>query len=169
MRSMVRMAVVTVLLLGLYAWAPLGERPEGSVLVQLVLALLLVTVVVAWQIVAVLRSPSPLLRGVEGVAMSVPLLLLVFASTFFAVEQNDPGSFSEPLTRVDALYFAVTVFATVGFGDIAPVSQLARTLLIVQMVANLILIGLIAKVFVGAVQRRQRVLETADQSTDPDA
>lgn len=162
------MSVVTVALFGLYAWIPLGQRPEGSVLAQLVGGLLLVAVVVGWQLVAVMRSHSPGLRAVEGVAMSVPLLLLVFASMYFAIEQTDPGSFSEPLTRVDALYFSVTVFATVGFGDIAPASQLARVLLMVQMVADLIVIGLIAKVLVGAVQRRQRVLALPDhQSSEP--
>ena len=29
------------------------------------------------------------------------------------------------MTRTDALYFVVTVFATVGFGDITPVSETA--------------------------------------------
>jgi hypothetical protein len=30
------------------------------------------------------------------------------------------------LTRTDSLYFTVTVFATAGFGDISPASQVAR-------------------------------------------
>jgi len=166
-RSLARMFGVTVVLFGLYAWIPLGQRPEGSVLVQLVLGLALVAAVVGWQLVAVMRSQSPLLRGIEGVAMSVPVLLLVFASMYVAIETTDPGNFSEPLTRVDGLYFAVTVFASVGFGDIAPTSQLARLLLTVQMTANLILVGLIAKVLVGAVQHRKQVLESPDQSLEP--
>ncbi len=31
----------------------------------------------------------------------------------------DPAAFNETLTRIDSLYFTLTVFATVGFGDIA--------------------------------------------------
>ncbi len=53
----------------------------------------------------------------------------------------------------------MTVFATVGFGDIVPVSQTARVLTTCQMVADPVLVGLIANVMVGAVriglERRQ--------------
>ena len=156
--SVVRMSVVIVVLFGLYAWAPLGQRPEGSVLGSLLLSLVLLAGVVAWQIVAVMRSPFPWLQAVEGIATSVPLLLLPFASIYFVMDHTDPGSFSEPLTRIDALYFSMTVFATVGFGDISPASQATRLLVTIQMAADLILIGLIAKVLVGAAQQRRRAL-----------
>ena len=45
------------------------------------------------------------------------MLLLVFASVYVQIETSQPNSFSETLSRTDALYFTVTVFATVGFGD----------------------------------------------------
>ena len=69
---------------------------------------------------------------------------------------TDPGAFTEPLSRVDTLYFVVTVFATVGFGDISPVSEVARVLVTVQMVGDLILIGLVLRVFLTAVDRGRR-------------
>ena len=50
---------------------------------------------------------------------------------------TDRSSFSEPLNRTDALYFTTSTFATVGFGDITPVSQLARAVVSVQMIADL--------------------------------
>lgn len=146
-------------LFGLYAWAPLGQRPMGSVLAGLVLSVLLLAIVMTWQIVAVTRSPSPLLRAVEGIALSVPLLLFMFAGIYFVTGSTDAGSFSEPLTRIDAMYFATTVFATVGFGDISATSQSARVLVSVQMFADLILIGVIAKVLLGAAQRRRGALD----------
>jgi voltage-gated potassium channel len=46
----------------------------------------------------------------------------------------------------------LTVFATVGFGDITPVTQLARVLVTIQMVVGLLTVGVIAKVVFGAVQ-----------------
>jgi voltage-gated potassium channel len=46
----------------------------------------------------------------------------------------------------------VTVFATVGFGDIAPVSELARVLVTIQMLVGLLAVGVIAKFVLGAVQ-----------------
>ena len=45
-----------------------------------------------------------------------------------------------------------------GFGDISPVSEPARLLVTVQMLADLVLIGTIVKVLVGAAQRRREAL-----------
>jgi hypothetical protein len=160
------MSAGTVALFILYALAPLGQRPMGSVLAGLVLSVLLLSIVVTWQVVAVTRSPSPVLRAVEGVALSVPLLLLLFACIYFVTAETDPASFSEPLTRIDAIYFSTTVFATVGFGDISAASQAARVLVMVQMLADLILIGVIAKVLVGAAQRRRGVLDAGGDRPD---
>lgn len=167
-RSLIRISVVTGVLLCLYAWAPLGQRPEGSVVVGMVLSLLVLAVVVTWQIASVTRSPSPWLRAVEGIALSVQLLLLVFASTYFTTEQVEPGSFSESLTRIDALYFSLTVFATVGFGDVYATTQDSRLLVSIQMIVDLVLIGLIAKVLLGAAQRRRGALDaSANRPVDP--
>jgi hypothetical protein len=55
------------------------------------------------------------------------------------------------MDKIDAMYFTVTVFSTVGFGDITAKSDLARTLVTVQMLVNLVVIGLVAKVIFGAV------------------
>ena len=57
--------------------------------------------------------------------------------------------------RTDALYFTVTVFSTVGFGDITAKSETARIVLIVQMLADLAFLGAGVRVLLGAVQRRR--------------
>ena len=56
-----------------------------------------------------------------------------------------PAQFSEPLTRLDAAYFTVTIFATVGFGDIVAVSEAARAVATVQMVGDLVIVGVVAR------------------------
>ena len=71
--------------------------------------------------------------------MIVPLYLLLFASTYFLMERASAANFTQPLTRTDALYFSVTVFTTVGFGDITAKSETARVVLIIQMLADLAL------------------------------
>ena len=48
----------------------------------------------------------------------------------------------------------MTVFATVGFGDITAKSETARVVLIVQMLADLALLGAGARVLLRAVQPR---------------
>jgi hypothetical protein len=59
----------------------------------------------------------------------------------------------------------VTVFSTVGFGDIAPKSEAARVVLIVQMLGDLALLGAGARILLGAVSRgRQRRSDTGDDA-----
>ena len=64
-----------------------------------------------------------------------------------------PGSFTAPLSRTDALYFTVTVFSTVGFGDITAKAETARLVVTGQMIADLVILGLAIKAIVGAVGR----------------
>jgi voltage-gated potassium channel len=55
----------------------------------------------------------------------------------------------------------VTALSTVGFGDIAPKSEPARIVLIVQMLADLAVLGAGLRMLLGAVQRgRQRRPDT---------
>jgi voltage-gated potassium channel len=95
-------------------------------------------------------------RAVEALGLIFPLYLLIFASTYFVMQRASAASFTEPLTRTDALYFSVTVFSTVGFGDIAPKSEVARVVLIVQMLGDLAILGAGARVLLGAVRRGQQ-------------
>jgi hypothetical protein len=55
-----------------------------------------------------------------------------------------------------ALYFTMTVFATVGFGDIAPVTPAARAVVLGQMVGNLVVLGLLLRLVTSAVRINRR-------------
>jgi voltage-gated potassium channel len=46
----------------------------------------------------------------------------------------------------------VTVFATVGFGDIVAVSEAARAVATVQILGDLVVLGLVARAVFTAVQ-----------------
>ncbi|MCX5409249.1 potassium channel family protein [Streptomyces sp. NBC_00335] len=149
---LLRSAASVVLLTALFYLAPL-ERGFGVLTVALlVLGLALFGGLVAWQVAAITHAEYPRLRAIEALATAVPLFLLLFAASYFLLAKEVPQSFSEPLSRTDALYFTVTVFATVGFGDIAPTTQAGRALTTAQMIADLIVVGVIAKVLFGAVR-----------------
>ena len=106
------------------------------------------------------------MRAVEALAATAPLLLLFFAATYFVMAEADADNFSvETLTRTDSIYFTVTVFSTVGFGDITATSQAARSLVTIQMLLNLLVLGLGIRVYTGAVEAgRQRT--TSGPQTD---
>ncbi|MEU2119969.1 potassium channel family protein [Streptomyces sp. NPDC016459] len=149
LRSTAVVAAATVA----YFLLPLGRDLDQHTVTVLVMGLLGIGALLALQAVSIIGSSHPRLRAVEALTTAVPLFLLLFSATYFLYAREQGGhSFSEPLSRTDSLYFTVTVFATVGFGDIVPVSQTARVLTTVQMVADIILVGLIAKVMVGAVR-----------------
>lgn len=149
---LLRSAASVILLTALFYLAPLDLGFGVLTVALLVLGLALFGGLVAWQIAAITHAEYPRLRALEALATAVPLFLLLFAASYFLLAEEVPESFSEPLSRTDALYFTVTVFATVGFGDIAPATEAGRALTTVQMIADLIVVGVIAKVLFGAVR-----------------
>jgi hypothetical protein len=157
-RSLARALLTSTLIVALYFVLPLRPHDPASFL-MLCGGLLLVGVLVVWQVLQILAADHPRLRALEAVATTLPLYLILFAAGHYLLGQSQPGSYSQPLSRLDALYFVVTVFATVGFGDIVPTSETARIVTTVQMVLNLVFVGVIARVLLGAMQeglRRQR-------------
>jgi voltage-gated potassium channel len=150
--AVLRPALIIVTLLLLYYLLPLWDRHTRSTAVALVLGLVLVAVVLAWQIRVISTSAYPRVRAIEALSLSAPLFIIVFATAYFATAQSNPSSFSERLNRTDSLYFTVTTFSSVGFGDIVPVTQAARVMVMVQMLGDLVLIGIVARVILGAVQ-----------------
>jgi voltage-gated potassium channel len=150
MVSLLRSLAVSVVIVASYFLLPF--RLNGDLPLVLFAGLAVVALLLAWQIRDIARSPYPRIRALGSLATSVPLFLAVFATTYFLMGQAEPANFSEPLSRLDSAYFTVTVFATVGFGDIVGVSEAARTVVTVQMIGDLVIVGLVARTLFGAVQ-----------------
>ncbi|WP_301112877.1 potassium channel family protein [Microbacterium sp.] len=167
LRGLARAALMTVLLVAVYFVVPLEWIDAMPVTVVLVVAPVILLVVTAWQISAILRSDQPGLRGIEALAIIAPLYLLLFAATYFLMALDDPTTFTaDPISRVDALYLTVTIFSTVGFGDISAASQTARIVVTIQMILNLIVLGAGVKLLTGAVKRGR---ETNDSEPEAEA
>jgi voltage-gated potassium channel Kch len=150
-----RTAVMVVLLLVTYYQAPL-DRPLNIATGLLFFAvLLLLAFIVVVQVRGILASARPMQRAIRMFAIGLPTFLVVFASTYCIIDAQQPDAFSEPLNRTDGLYFTVTTFATVGYGDITPDSELARVMVTIQMLVGLLVVGLVAKVVLRAVRLAQ--------------
>jgi len=150
-----RSVLTVIVLVAAYFLLPL-KRPAGTGIIVLVVGVLTMGLVLAWQIRAIVGSPFPRLRAFETLTVGVPMLLITFAAGYYLISQGDPTTFSQPLDRVGALYFTITVFSTVGFGDITPVGDLPRLLVSLQMLLNLVIFGLVAKLIFGAVEMNLR-------------
>lgn len=139
-----------------YYLLPMDEGITGGTVASLVAGLAALLGLFVLQIRSIARSPRPRLRAVEALATTLPLFLLLFAATYYLLEHAEPGSFTEPLTRTDALYFTLTVFSTVGFGDITARTESARIVTMTQMTGNILFVGVAARIVVGAVKAALR-------------
>ncbi|GHA34261.1 metal transporter [Streptomyces purpurascens] len=147
-----RAALIATGLVTVYYVLPLDGRSTGSTSALLVCGLVLVVVVFWWEVQAITHSPFPRLKAIETLATTLALFLVLFAGTYFLLEHSTPGSFSEPLTKTDSLYFTLTTLTTVGYGDIVARSQTGRVLTMLQMAGGLLLVGVAARILAGAVQ-----------------
>jgi len=151
--AMLRSALSVTVLTAAYFLMPTRRADEGSDVGWLVLELCVFGVVVAIQVPAIIMARFPILRAVESLALLVPLYLLIFARIYLSSSLGDPSVFTQPLTLVSALYFTVTVFASVGFGDILAQSDGMRLLVTFQMLLNLVVLGLVIKLLTSAARR----------------
>jgi voltage-gated potassium channel len=165
-QALLRALGSTAILVTIYYLLPLDHTARWGAVTMLVAGLALLIALITFQVRSIVASPYPGLRAVEALATSVPLFLLLFASTYVVMANIAASSFSEPMTRTNALYFTVTVFATVGFGDITAQTQLARLVVTGQMIADLIILGLAIKVILGAVRRGKQRQGAANDQAD---
>ena len=151
--GVLRSLTVSTVLTVAYFVLPLDQVARLPFVVIIVGGVVILAAAPIHQVRSILRSAHPATRAVEALALTVPLFLLLFATTYFLMAQADSGSFNlSGLTRSDTLYFTITVFTTVGFGDIVATSHAARSLVTVQMVLDLILLGAVVRVFIVAVR-----------------
>jgi voltage-gated potassium channel len=152
-RGLLRAFATATVMVALYYVLPLDRRSDDYLILELTLAIALFVLMSAWQVRAIIRSKYPGIRGIQALAVITPLFLLLFASTYFILSLHDATMFTEPLTRSDSLYFTVTIFATVGFGDITAQQEAARLVVTSQMLLDLVILGLGIQVILGAVKR----------------
>lgn len=142
-------------LLVLYAMAPLGREATVTTIGIMVIGGVLLVAMVGVETRALSRSPHPILRVVETIANVLVVFILAFALVYLSMAQINPASFSEPLTKVSAVYFTVTVLATVGFGDITPVTDATRIVVTMQMMLGLTLIAVVVRFMITFAQNLQ--------------
>jgi voltage-gated potassium channel len=165
-RSLVSLAAVLVF----YFVVPIESHASTARLVANVLIALLCVALVSLITVREFRRMQlgMDLKFTGGQLLIVlEILLVVFSLTYFSLAIHGHDQMSGLHTRVDALYFTATTIATVGYGDVHSVGQLARVINTVQLVFDVLFIAAFVRLLSRAAALHEReVVESKDSKGD---
>jgi len=92
-------------------------------------------------------------------ALSAYLLAgIYFGLLYWVIEQVQAGSFNAAgnLTRDGAVYFSFVVLATLGFGDIVPLTDVARGITVVEAVGGQLFLAVLVARLVGSYSNSKK-------------
>ena len=102
----------------------------------------------------VLTSPDPLFDAMRCIVSALVFLVVAFSSAYFVLAANYDNQIAGLETKLDAIYFTITILATVGFGDISATGQTARGIVSGQMVVNFAVLAVSLRVVTWALKER---------------
>ena len=143
-----------VFLIGAFYVLPIGHESGLRAFVRLGVDIAVVGAVFAWQIRRISVAALPELRAVEALGIVIALFLVLFSGVYLAMSHESPFTFTRPLDHTQALYFTISVFSTVGFGDITPKTDTARLVVSAQMLLDLAIIGAAVRLIFNAARSR---------------
>lgn len=154
-----RAALVLGATLLFYALIPV-ESASSTVWIVAVscLGLVLVIGVFFHQFGRIENADRPGATAIESLVLVVGLFLTLFALIYVTISASNADAFTQSLDKVGGIYFSVTILTTVGYGDIAPVTDATRILVTIQMLLDIALIGAAVKLLgmkAKAVQQRR--------------
>ncbi|WP_018501630.1 potassium channel family protein [Parafrankia discariae] len=105
-----------------------------------VLALIVTGCLLARQVVSTRHVSVPRARA-QWLFAGICVTVVLFATAYYALAVGASAQISGIRTKTDALYFAVTVLTTVGFGDVHATGQAARGVVTVQMAFDVLFVA----------------------------
>jgi len=118
-------------------------------------------ILTTWNIIRYLMTEREVTADTLYGAVSAYLLLgLIFGTAYGIVETVSPGSFANlPVDSVDGRglgsasialdYFSLVTLTTLGYGDVTPLSQMARSLAVLEAVAGQFYLAVLVARLVG--------------------
>jgi voltage-gated potassium channel len=170
-RALFRCAATIVLswtfVIGAFYVLPIGHESGLRAIVRLGVDIALVGVVFAWQIRRISMAELPELRAVEALGIVVVVFLTLFSGIYLAMSHESAATFTNSLDHTRALYLTITIFSTVGFGDITPRTDTARLVVSIQMLLDFVIIGAAVRMIFSAARSRVAPAVDVASATDP--
>ena len=155
-RVLIQIAGLAILALVIYFVIPLdrhhAELVAGALVIVATFALVPMAIRRARR---VLTSDQPVLLAAQSLAITLTLLIVSFSSIYFVLGAEHEGQINGVHTKIDALYFTITILSTVGFGDVTATGQGARVLVSIQMIVNLVFLAVAIRVLSSALEQRK--------------
>lgn len=154
-----RILIGNLLLALLYIAVPIRNESIHPVVVMLGM-ILVFAVVIGFSLRRIEHAQFPQIRAIQVGMLTLSFYLFAFSALYLSLSVTDTSYFTTDLDHVTAFYFTVTVFTTVGFGDITPNADPTQLIVSLQMLLNLLFIyvGLRAIMYVG----KRRATEVRD-------
>jgi voltage-gated potassium channel len=140
-RRWAHLALILAAVVAVYFVVPVSPDLQRNTLIRVVVAILVLALMAAGVVRQLRQHIDDTDRRVDGLLVSIAVVVVIFSLCFFTLEQRDPSQFRGMETRIDALYFTVATAATVGYGDVHAAGQAARAMVLVQMGFNVVFIG----------------------------
>jgi NADH:ubiquinone oxidoreductase subunit 2 (subunit N) len=166
-RSGAIIGVTLALLLGALYVLPFDHLSSERSVVRLGVVIALVAAVFILQIRRVSEAELPELRAVEALGIVIGVFLVGFSIIYLSMSRNDVHTFTQHLNPTRALYFTISVFSTVGFGDITPRTDPARLVVSAQMLLDLAIIGIVVRMILTAARSRIAPRENGRRDNRP--
>lgn len=126
---------------GLFIMAPNDKRATLSALLAPLILTLTTCIIIFRQLPALKKVHLGLYR--VGLVFPSLSLIALLAYVDWIISRMNPANFHGIATKWDAVHFTITTITTVGYGDIYPVSQLARLWVDIQIVLGVAFIGFV--------------------------
>jgi hypothetical protein len=167
LRAVLTILLAWVLIVGGYYVLPFDHLSQGHNIFRLAVVAALVAAVLVWQIRRISFAALPELRAIEALGIVIAVFLVGFSIIYLSMSHNSMSTFTQGLDHTRALYFTISVFSTVGFGDITPRTDTARLVVAAQMLLDLAIIGAVVRLIFNAA--RSRVATTTSPQARPPA
>jgi hypothetical protein len=152
--AIARAVLVAVGVIVVYGLIPFDRSSTGDIFLVGLAAVVIIVLVNVFELRAVSLAEFPTLRAFEALSLSLVVVLVAFASMYLVLTNDNAAAFDETLNHTGALYFSLTTLTTIGYGDIVPVSDIARKVVMAQMVIDVLVIGVFVRLVVNVVRAR---------------
>jgi hypothetical protein len=149
-----------MVLLAVLGLAVSAVVPETEIEVTLAPDLWVVFSVLAPVVVVrrLLRHREVTMRTLQGAISAYLLIPVAFQFVFLTADEALPGGFfGGPRSTTSFMYFSLTTVTTVGYGDLAPASDVGRLLATVEALIGQVFLVTFVALLVGLLGERWRV------------